>query len=124
MHLMHAPKVAWTRHVTSADDLSRTASAVWSMEVHPLLCVSFELCSCPCPCVPVHPCVAQIRQHNAALVEQAQLVSHELIRMAILWHEMWHEVGEGMQGSGRQSLGHGLSVGGKDSFCCVVSASA
>ena len=34
----------------------------------------------------------QIRQHNAALVEQAQLVSHELIRMAILWHEMWHEV--------------------------------
>nr|ABB13529.1 target of rapamycin kinase [Chlamydomonas reinhardtii] len=32
-----------------------------------------------------------IRQHSAALVEQAQLVSGELIRMAILWHEMWHE---------------------------------
>lgn len=32
-----------------------------------------------------------IRQHAAALVEQAQLVSGELIRMAILWHEMWHE---------------------------------
>ncbi len=35
-----------------------------------------------------------IRHHSAALVEQAQLVSGELIRMAILWHEMWHE-GEG-----------------------------
>ncbi|KAF5842964.1 FAT domain-containing protein, partial [Dunaliella salina] len=33
----------------------------------------------------------QIRQHSPSLVEQAQLVSHELIRMAILWHEMWHE---------------------------------
>ncbi|GAX78992.1 hypothetical protein CEUSTIGMA_g6432.t1 [Chlamydomonas eustigma] len=33
----------------------------------------------------------QIRLNNAALVEQAQLVSHELIRMAILWQEMWHE---------------------------------
>jgi phosphatidylinositol kinase/protein kinase (PI-3 family) len=33
-----------------------------------------------------------IRQHSPSLVEQAQLVSHELIRMAILWHEMWHEV--------------------------------
>ncbi|GIL87381.1 hypothetical protein Vretimale_1690 [Volvox reticuliferus] len=32
-----------------------------------------------------------IRQHSAVLVEQAQLVSGELIRMAILWHEMWHE---------------------------------
>ena len=37
----------------------------------------------------------QIRHNNAALVEQAQLVSHELIRMAILWHEMWHEVRAG-----------------------------
>ena len=32
-----------------------------------------------------------IRQNYAALVEQAQLVGGELIRMAILWHEMWHE---------------------------------
>ncbi|KAL4435039.1 hypothetical protein ABPG77_003864 [Micractinium sp. CCAP 211/92] len=35
--------------------------------------------------------VDAVRQHSATLVEQAQLVSHELIRMAILWHEMWHE---------------------------------
>ena len=32
-----------------------------------------------------------VRQHSATLVEQAQLVSQELIRMAVLWHEMWHE---------------------------------
>lgn len=30
----------------------------------------------------------EIRHNNSVLVEQAQLVSHELIRMAILWHEM------------------------------------
>ncbi|KAG2328397.1 hypothetical protein Bca52824_011125 [Brassica carinata] len=35
--------------------------------------------------------VDQVRQHSGALVDQAQLVSHELIRVAILWHEMWHE---------------------------------
>eukprot|EP00887_Chlorella_sp_A99_P006163 scaffold3.g6163.t1 len=35
--------------------------------------------------------VDNVRQHSATLVEQAQLVSQELIRMAILWHEMWHE---------------------------------
>ncbi|KAJ8529983.1 hypothetical protein K7X08_036818 [Anisodus acutangulus] len=30
-------------------------------------------------------------QHSGVLVDQAQLVSKELIRVAILWHEMWHE---------------------------------
>ncbi|ORY05502.1 FAT-domain-containing protein [Neocallimastix californiae] len=29
--------------------------------------------------------------HSATLVNQALLVSQELIRVAILWHEMWHE---------------------------------
>eukprot|EP00878_Enallax_costatus_P008272 GHUV01008648.1.p1 GENE.GHUV01008648.1~~GHUV01008648.1.p1 ORF type:complete len:2405 (+),score=620.50 GHUV01008648.1:939-7217(+) len=32
-----------------------------------------------------------VRTHSATLVEQATLVSTELIRIAILWHEMWHE---------------------------------
>ena len=32
-----------------------------------------------------------MRQHSPALVEQADLVSHELIRVAVLWHELWHE---------------------------------
>ncbi|KAK0251290.1 phosphatidylinositol kinase- protein kinase tor1 [Friedmanniomyces endolithicus] len=32
-----------------------------------------------------------MRQHSPMLVEQAGLVSHELIRIAVLWHEQWHE---------------------------------
>ena len=32
-----------------------------------------------------------LRQHSPKLVEQAGLVSHELIRIAVLWHEQWHE---------------------------------
>jgi FKBP12-rapamycin complex-associated protein len=32
-----------------------------------------------------------MRQHSAKLVEQADLVSRELIRVAVLWHELWHE---------------------------------
>lgn len=32
-----------------------------------------------------------LKEHNNTLVEQAKIVSEELIRMAILWHEMWHE---------------------------------
>ncbi|KAI9656704.1 MAG: phosphatidylinositol kinase- protein kinase tor1 [Trizodia sp. TS-e1964] len=32
-----------------------------------------------------------MKQHSARLVEQADLVSHELIRVAVLWHELWHE---------------------------------
>lgn len=46
----------------------------------------------------------RIRQHAPSLVEQAQLVSHELIRMAILWHEMWHEVREGAVRGSESSL--------------------
>ncbi|CCM00588.1 uncharacterized protein FIBRA_02624 [Fibroporia radiculosa] len=33
----------------------------------------------------------RMREHSPTIVEQALLVSHELIRVAILWHEMWHE---------------------------------
>lgn len=32
-----------------------------------------------------------MRIHSERLVEQAELVSRELIRVAILWHELWHE---------------------------------
>lgn len=35
--------------------------------------------------------VDKVRQHSGVLVDQAQLVSKELIRVAILWHETWHE---------------------------------
>jgi serine/threonine-protein kinase mTOR len=33
----------------------------------------------------------QMKQHSPKLVEQAELVSKELIRIAVLWHELWHE---------------------------------
>ncbi|KAL2355347.1 TOR1 phosphatidylinositol 3-kinase [Cryomyces antarcticus] len=32
-----------------------------------------------------------MRQHNPRLVADADLVSSELIRIAVLWHEQWHE---------------------------------
>lgn len=32
-----------------------------------------------------------MRQHSATLVAQAETVSRELIRVAVLWHELWHE---------------------------------
>eukprot|EP01117_Protostelium_nocturnum_P014316 TRINITY_DN5444_c0_g1_i3.p1 TRINITY_DN5444_c0_g1~~TRINITY_DN5444_c0_g1_i3.p1 ORF type:complete len:2209 (+),score=787.54 TRINITY_DN5444_c0_g1_i3:161-6787(+) len=35
--------------------------------------------------------IEKIKKHSATLVEQAQLVSNELVRTSILWHEMWHE---------------------------------
>jgi hypothetical protein len=33
----------------------------------------------------------QMRHHSNSLVNQALLVSSELVRVAILWHELWHE---------------------------------
>ncbi|KKY24120.1 putative phosphatidylinositol 3-kinase tor2 [Phaeomoniella chlamydospora] len=38
-----------------------------------------------------HHIMDSMRQHSPKLVEQADLVSHELIRVAVLWHELWHE---------------------------------
>ena len=33
----------------------------------------------------------KLREHSPTLVEHANIVSHELIRVAVLWHELWHE---------------------------------
>lgn len=33
----------------------------------------------------------KIREHSENLVNQSMMVSNELIRVAILWHEQWHE---------------------------------
>lgn len=38
-----------------------------------------------------HAILDNVRLHSALLVEQAQIVSLELIRVAIVWHEAWHE---------------------------------
>ncbi len=32
-----------------------------------------------------------MRHHSPKLVQQADVISHELIRVAVLWHELWHE---------------------------------
>lgn len=32
-----------------------------------------------------------MRFHSASLVDQAEIVSTELIRVAVLWHEQWYE---------------------------------
>ncbi len=35
--------------------------------------------------------LSNMREHSSDLVQQAIMVSEELIRVAILWHEQWHE---------------------------------
>ena len=35
--------------------------------------------------------VLDLRGHSPNLVKEAELVSRELIRVAVLWHELWHE---------------------------------
>lgn len=35
--------------------------------------------------------IDKMRIHSATLVDQSELVSHELIRVAVLWHEQWYE---------------------------------
>lgn len=45
-----------------------------------------------------------LKAHSSALVEEAQMVSSELIRVAILWLEMWHE---GLEDASRLYFGEG-----------------
>ncbi|KAL9089004.1 MAG: hypothetical protein Q9159_002807 [Coniocarpon cinnabarinum] len=49
-----------------------------------------------------------LRQHSPRLVEQAELVSRELIRIAVLWHEQWHE---GLEEASRLYFGERNVVG-------------
>lgn len=48
--------------------------------------------------------MAGLRQHSAKLIDQALLVSHELVRVAILWQEVWHE---SLEEASRQYFGDG-----------------
>ena len=57
---------------------------------HPLLPFSFQS-QLPARKMGALAVLNSMRQHSDILVEQALLVSQELIRVAILWHEMWHE---------------------------------
>lgn len=51
-----------------------------------------------------------MKEHNHTLVQQAMLVSEELIRISILWHEKWHE---GLEEASRQYFGE-RSVAGEN----------
>uniref|UniRef100_A0A7M5V0Z5 FAT domain-containing protein n=1 Tax=Clytia hemisphaerica TaxID=252671 RepID=A0A7M5V0Z5_9CNID len=46
--------------------------------------------------------LCSLREHSLALVEQAMMVSEELIRVTILWHELW---AEGLEEASRLYLG-------------------
>lgn len=46
--------------------------------------------------------IEKMRIHSPVLVDQAELVSHELIRVAVLWHEQWYE---GLEDASRQFFG-------------------
>ena len=35
--------------------------------------------------------LSNMHEHSSDLVQQAVMVSEELIRVAKLWHEQWHE---------------------------------
>lgn len=68
--------------------------------------------------------LANLREHSADLVQQAIMVSEELIRVAILWHEQWHEALEDASRSGPEREGtrtrdreKGGRGGNKESQC-------
>lgn len=46
--------------------------------------------------------IEKMRLHSPILIDQAELVSHELIRVAVLWHELWYE---GLEDASRQFFG-------------------
>lgn len=46
--------------------------------------------------------IDKMKIHSTRLVEQAELVSNELIRVAVLWHELWYE---GLEDASRQFFG-------------------
>ena len=48
--------------------------------------------------------MTSLKKHSYALVDEALMVSSELIRVAILWHEVWHE---GIEDASRLYFGDG-----------------
>lgn len=46
--------------------------------------------------------IDKMRIHSTTLIDQAELVSDELIRVAVLWHELWYE---GLEDASRQFFG-------------------
>lgn len=57
-----------------------------------------------------------MKEHNHTLVQQAMLVSEELIRISILWHEKWNE---GLEEASRQYFGE-RSVAGQNATLLFI----
>lgn len=79
---------------------------------HPQALIYPLTVSCKSATVPRRTAAMQImrsiRQRWPGVVDQAELVSRELIRVAILWHEMWHS---GLEEASRQYFGEGSIQG-------------
>ena len=58
-----------------------------------------------------------MREHSHTLVQQALLVSEELIRISILWHEKWHE---GLEEASKQYFGERSVSGIKECFFNLI----
>jgi len=50
--------------------------------------------------------IGEMRKHDNSLVDEANLVSQEIIRLAITWHEAWHE---GLEEASRLFFGEKVS---------------
>lgn len=57
--------------------------------------------------------MASLRLQNPKLIDQALMVSHELVRMAILWQEEWHE---SLEEASKQYFGDGNIQGMLDTL--------
>ena len=57
-----------------------------------------------------------MREHSHTLVQQAMVVSEELIRISILWHEKWHE---GLEEASRQYFGERSITGNDPHSSCL-----
>ena len=83
----------------------------------------------PAPRYPRHKAagkiLADMKKHDRKMVADGELVSDELIRVAVLWHEQWHE---GLEEASRYYFGEKVrcvdialrSVAFRRVGCCLV----
>jgi phosphatidylinositol kinase/protein kinase (PI-3 family) len=63
--------------------------------------------------------MSRLRQNSARIIDQALLVSQELVRVAIVWEEMWHE---SLEEASRQYFGDGNVAGMIDTLAPLYTA--
>jgi hypothetical protein len=62
---------------------------IWQALIYPLTVASKS--SVPGRKMAANKILTKMKEHSESLVNQAIMVSDEQIRIAILWHEQWHE---------------------------------